>query len=189
MRSTILNGKPFRKRSRNEMERGTDPNIGNDPAFVANAVRTLIQFGTVQPAFAAHANTIGALTYLMFALEAKRNPATIVTAPMFIDVVSMSGEQSGTWQDRFAHYFPMSGQRAESRADAINQQLGFDDVMDNPNRTNLPAEDDVEVRADMEHEVTLISEWLSGMMSAEEALFSEAIQACVRREMLVYLWY
>jgi hypothetical protein len=120
-------------------EVGTYPEITKDVAGimkdtgmndkeVAQAIMTLARGGRLSPKLSEHTAKMGGVAMLMFGREAARNPATVVMAPMALQLIA-KGKMS--WKDmlsgsRSQHgggAFPMSMEGAAAAARGLEAEL------------------------------------------------------------------
>ena len=87
------------------------------PELVADAVRTWVTKREVPNGY--DANTIAKIGTLMFGQEAQRNPSTLTTAPMVLDLIVLGGKN---WKEALS-LFPMAPDKAVGKNRELNEYL------------------------------------------------------------------
>lgn len=133
---------------------------GHDPRKVGLALQTWAVHRTVPKGF--DPNVIAGLSALMFVQETHRNPATLATAPMVVDLLR-SGIQtpSGkpyTTKEALVGMFPMAVEGAGKESKALKQHLAARRQAQQAG-TALP-EATGHAKAGLERELALIKAWI-----------------------------
>ena len=160
---------------------------GHGDDEIAIAMRALITRGSIRGFRHDDAQSLGAMTELMFGLEVARNSATIVTAPMLSELVA-AGEM--TW-DEALEAFPMSPEQAVKKADSVHKDLAdkvrsgklgnyseaqakeksdsLESLMVKQDRKEMASPDEVE--ATKRQEENIVVKWLKMKMETEKPIF------------------
>ncbi len=177
-------------------------NTGLSPAVIARAIQTFIRSGTVPLRLERYRWLISQAAVLMVGIEGMRNPATIVTTPMLLELMATrrdparakqgaaegegEAEKEVPIEEHLTERHPMAPRGSESTADRVNKELGFEEFQVNPERKTAGANKPTQRAKEME--VKLAVEWVkekvssgAGQSFAKEEELEQFIEDQVRK--------